>query len=128
MDITNEIKYATKQNHIWNPDKLQEIIELLDNKSVNTVNKTEENCSQIIILEELSGYICKDYPLMFIISKYYPLVSEYLKNYPYLTIIEVTSLANKELHIDRSVSLSLFYFETQYFISATDFYEVTNSI
>lgn len=100
-NITSTIKVAISKNIIWSVNFFFSTVERIEEIGFKiSFWEGEENWASILADDKIIGYIWKKYPLIFILAQYSDEIKDNLKDYDYITIVEVKSLIDKEFKIN----------------------------
>ncbi len=123
MDITPIIRKAIDSNNNWKHSAFTSVIELLSSHYDIDIEIDTEKIAVLSLKNKTIGYICLNYPLIFIESKYVLQVKNFLYTFNNVEYIIVDTIFNQYLLINSYIYNSYFeYMENLTAFSAEDFY------
>jgi hypothetical protein len=130
IDITQDVRSAISQDVLWAVEMFFIIKEQLKNNGYEILFwENEENWATIDIEDRSIGFIWKRYPLIFIIDEDAKPIENLLKDYDFMTFIEVADFKAEILKINYQEFKDRIEFGlNQDQFSVYDFWSATNSI
>lgn len=123
MDITPIIRKAIDSNNNWKHSAFTSVIELLSSHYDIDIEIDTEKIAVLSLKNKTIGYICLNYPLIFIESEYVLQVKNFLYTFNNVEYIIVDTIFNQYLLINSYIYNSYFeYMENLTAFSAEDFY------
>ncbi len=123
MDITPIIRKAIDSNNNWKHSAFISVIELLSSHYEIDIEIDTEKIAVLSLKNKTIGYICLNYPLIFIESKYVLQVKNFLYTFNNVEYIIVDTIFNQYLLINSYIYNYYFeYMENLTAFSAEDFY------
>ncbi|GEJ43393.1 hypothetical protein CRS_00010 [Chryseobacterium sp. ON_d1] len=123
MDITPIIRKAIDSNNNWKHSAFTSVIELLSSHYDIDIEIDTEKIAVLSLKNKTIGYICLNYPLIFIESEYVLQVKNFLYTFNNVEYIIVDTIFNQYLLINSYIYNSYFeYMENLTTFSAEDFY------
>ncbi|MEO6286521.1 MAG: hypothetical protein ABIN80_26665 [Dyadobacter sp.] len=127
-DITKYIRESASQSIIWSFGVLFDVIEHMRIIGYDiSFWEEEENWVVLYRENEIVAYLWRKYPLIFINYRYSIVIQEALREYNFITIIEVDDFTDKNLKMDYDgVKEVLDYRSISDFFSVEDLWFHTN--
>lgn len=123
MDITEILRTAVHSNNYWKHSNFRSVIEILSYHYYTDIETDTEKIAILHLKNKIIGYICLNYPLIFIESQYALQVKNVLHTFHDIEYIVVDTLSTPYLSVDSDIYNSYFDFmENLNAFSAEDFY------
>ncbi|MDR3024816.1 hypothetical protein [Chryseobacterium sp.] len=123
MDITETLQTAVHSNNYWKHSDFSTVIETLIPHYSIDIEMEIEKISVLHLENKTIGYICLNYPLIFIESQYALQVKNILHSFHDIEYIIVDTLSNPYLSVSPDIYNVYFDFmENLNAFSAEDFY------
>lgn len=123
MDITETLQAAVHSNNYWKHSDFSSITNTLSNYYSVDIEMEAEKITVLSLGNKIIGYICLNYPLIFIESQYALQVKSLLHPFHDIEFIIVSTLSNQYLSVNPDIYNAYFDFmENLNAFSAEDFY------
>ncbi|GEN65728.1 hypothetical protein [Chryseobacterium rhizosphaerae] len=123
MDITAILQKAIYANMNWKHSIFFSVIETLSHHYITDIEIDSEKIYVLSTENKIIGYICLNYPLIFIENNYASQVDNILSAFDSIQYIRVKTLHDQYLSIDPDIYNTCFdYMENLTSFSAEDFY------
>lgn len=123
MDITEILQAAVHSNNYWKHSDFSSVIEALSFPYRTDIEKETEKIAILNLGNKTVGYICLNYPLIFIEKLYALQVKNILHTFRDIEYIIVDTLSHPYLTVDPDIYNAYFDFmENLNAFSAEDFY------
>ncbi|MGI9581970.1 hypothetical protein ACR1PO_12205 [Chryseobacterium sp. RRHN12] len=123
MDITEILQAAVHSNNYWKHSDFRSVIETLSYHYSTDIEMETEKIAVLNLGNKTIGYICLNYPLIFIESLYALHVKNILHTFHDIEYIIVDTLSNPYLTVNSDIYNAYFDFmENLNAFSAEDFY------
>lgn len=123
MDITETLQAAVHSNNYWKHSDFSSITNTLSNHYSVDIEMEAEKIAVLSLGNKIIGYICLNYPLIFIESQYALQVKSLLHPFHDIEFIIVNTLSNQYLSVNPDIYNAYFDFmENLNAFSAEDFY------
>ncbi|WP_129056041.1 MULTISPECIES: hypothetical protein [unclassified Chryseobacterium] len=123
MDITEILQIAVHSNNYWKHSDFSSVMETLKLYYNSDIETDTEKLTTLLLGDKIIGYICLNYPLVFIESQYALHVKNILQTFHDIEYIIVDTLSNPYLSVDPDIYNAYFDFmENLNAFSAEEFY------
>lgn len=123
MDITETLQTAVHSNNYWKHSDFSSLMEVLSFHYEINIEMDTEKITALHLGNKTIGYICLNYPLIFIESQYALQVKNLLHSFHDIEYIIVNTLSHPYLSVNPDIYNAYFDFmENLNAFSAEDFY------
>jgi hypothetical protein len=123
VDITEILQAAVHSNNYWKHSYFSSVIETLSYHYSTYIEMETERIAILNLGNKTMGYICLNYPLIFIENQYALQVKNILHTFHDIEYIIVDTLSDPKLSVDPDIYNAYFDFmENLNAFSAEDFY------